>query len=288
MNIRSIATVLTATLLVSGCAAAAPSETAPAPEVTFQHIHKLEIDKSSGELLVASHNGLYRVIADANGDAITSGPIGGFDFDLMGFAIAGDTAYASGHPGPGTADAFGSPNLGLIASTDFGQSWVNISLSGVTDFHALTAAKDDSADGRVFGIDTSKQRIQRSMDGGKTWSDGAEIVARDILAVDQRLYATTEGGLAVSDDHGTSFAIDSEAPDLYIVTADEAGQLAGIDIHGSLWVLSADGVWTTSGTVTGMPQAIAFGTDRIYVADDRGIAFTKDKGTTWTVLALRR
>lgn len=287
MKIRSIATVLTATLLLAGCAAVAPSVTIPAPEVSFQHIHKLEIGQTDGELLVAAHNGLYRVTTTTDGDATVTGPIGGFDFDLMGFAIAGDTAYASGHPGPGTSGSFGSPNLGLIISTDLGKNWVNLSLTGVTDFHALTASKVGSTDGRVFGIDTSKQRIQRSMDGGKTWSGGAEIVARDILAVDQRLYATTADGLAVSDDHGSSFVIDSSAPILFIMASDKAGKLAGIDIQANLWVRDAANVWTAGGAVTGGPQAIAFAPHRVYVADDRGIAFTEDNGATWTVLTLR-
>jgi sugar lactone lactonase YvrE len=287
MKTRNIATVLTATLLLSGCAAAAPPGAIRTPEVTFQHIHKIEIGQNDAELLVAAHDGLYRVTAQADGEATVVGPVGGFDFDLMSFAIAGDTAYASGHPGPGTADSFGNPNLGLITSTDLGKNWVSLSLTGVTDFHALTAAEDDSTHGRVFGIDTSKQRIQRSMDGGETWSEGAEIVARDILAVTERLYATTPNGLAVSDDQGSSFVIDSDAPDLYLVAADGAGQLAGIDIHGNLWVRGAGDVWATGGTVTGGPQSIAAGTGRIYVADDRGIAFTSDKGATWTVLTMR-
>ncbi|MCC6270894.1 MAG: hypothetical protein IT190_06425 [Microbacteriaceae bacterium] len=287
MKIRNIATVLTATLLLSGCAAAAPPGVVPAPEVTFQHIHKIEIGQNDAELLVAAHDGLYRVTAHADGEATVAGPVGGYDFDFMSFAIAGDTAYASGHPGPGTAGSFGNPNLGLITSTDLGKHWVSLSLTGVTDFHALTAAKGGSALGQVFGIDTSKQRIQRSTDGGATWSEGAEIVARDILAVTERLYATTPDGLAVSDDQGSSFVIDPDAPDLYLMAADSKGQLVGIDIHGNLWVRGAGDVWATGGTVTGAPQSIAAGSDRIFVADDRGIAFTENNGATWTVLTMR-
>lgn len=279
--------ILTATLLLSGCTATSVPGAIPSPEVTFQHIHKLEAGQADGGLLVAAHDGLYRLGLGNDGEATVVGPIGGFDFDLMGFAIAGGTAYASGHPGPGTAGTFGNPNLGLIASTDLGANWINVSLTGVTDFHALAASADGRTDARVFGIDTSKQRIQRSLDGGQTWSDGAEIVARDILAVGQQLFATTADGLAISDDDGTSFVVDSSAPDLYLIAADQAGQLAGVDVNSNLWMRDTGGVWTPGSSVTGQPQALAVEGKRLYIADDRGVAFTEDNGATWTVLTLR-
>lgn len=283
-----LAALLTATLLLSGCTATAVPGAIPAPEVAFQHIHKLEVGQIEGELIVAAHDGLYRLTFGSDSEATVEGPIGGFDFDLMGFAIAGDSAYASGHPGPNTTGTFGTPHLGLIASTDLGESWTSVSLTGEVDFHALTA--ETGADGveRVFGLDTSKQQIQRSLDGGQTWSDGAELVARDILAAGPLLYATTPDGLAVSEDDATSFDVDLNAPALYLVAADRAGQLSGIDINGNAWMRDAEGVWTTGGTATGTAQALAVDGNRIYVADDRGIVFTDDKGETWTVLTLRK
>lgn len=280
--------VLAATLLLSGCSAANAPGLIPAPEVTFQHIHKLETRSADGGLLVAAHNGLYRLTLGAGAEATVSGPIGRFDFDFMGFAVAGDTVFASGHPGPNTAGTFGNPNLGLIASTNVGESWSNVSLSGVTDFHALTASAEGGTSARVFGIDTSTQRIQRSMDGGQTWSEGAEIVARDILAVGLTLYATTPDGLVVSHDDGTTFTVDSNAPGLYLLAADQTGQLAGIDTKGNLWMSKAGESWVPGGHATDKPEALAFGGKRVYVADDRGISYTEDQGVTWTTLKLRK
>lgn len=283
-----LSAILTATLLLSGCTATSAPEAISTPEVTFQHIHKLEAGQADGGLLVAAHDGLYRLSVGLEGNTTVVGPIGGFDFDLMGFAIAGETIYASGHPGPNTAETFGTPNLGLIASTDLAANWINVSLTGVTDFHALTASAEGGTSARVFGIDTSKQRIQRSMDGGQTWSEGAEIVARDILAVGRQLYATTPDGLAVSEDDGTTFSVDSGAPSLYLVAADQAGQLAGVDINGNLWMSDAGGAWREHGHATTTPEALAVDGKRIYIADDRGVAFTDDQGANWTVLTLRK
>ncbi|MEO7348274.1 MAG: hypothetical protein ABIW32_00160 [Terrimesophilobacter sp.] len=283
----ALSAVVTGTLLLSGCATGQAPGTEASSEVAFQHVHKLEAGQPDGSLLVAAHNGLYRVTLGSDGSATVSGPIGGVDFDLMGFTIAGGEFYASGHPGPKTAGTFGTPNLGLITSTDLGENWANVSLTGATDFHTLTAAAVGSRDTRVFGIDTSKQRIQRSLDGGKTWGEGAEIVARDILAVGEELYATTPDGLVVSTDNGTSFTVDSSAPALFLVTADQTGKLAGVDVDGKVWVRDLVGAWVAGGTLTAAPEAFATDGKRIFIADEKGISFSEDRGATWTVLTLR-
>lgn len=56
----------------------------------------------------------------------------------MGFTIAGPQHFlGSGHPD--LREKLPS-RLGLIASTDNGQSWQQLSLLGKADFHALHAA----------------------------------------------------------------------------------------------------------------------------------------------------
>ncbi len=284
-----VAAVVTATMLLSGCStpgvpAASPGATGP----MFEHIHELVADQSDGSLLVATHEGLYRLTIDASGSATTTGPLGGLDFDPMGFTIVDGTAYASGHPGPNTPDTFGSPNLGLITSTDVGETWTNVSLTGVTDFHGLAVTTSVGGLPLVFGYDASRQILERSLDGGATWSDGAELAARDILAVGRQLYATTADGLAVSSDDGVTFTVDASAPALYVLAADNDGTISGVDTTGTLWTRAAGQEWVRGHTVTGTPQAFAIEGTRIYVADDRGIALTDDAGATWTVLAVHK
>ncbi|MEQ1734900.1 MAG: hypothetical protein ABL886_00550 [Rhodoglobus sp.] len=280
-----IAAVVTATALLTGCTltSTAPPSAPTDTRVSFEHIHELVPDPSDGSLLVATHEGLYRLTIGSDGSATADGPIGGLDFDPMGFTLADGVAYASGHPGPTTPDTFGNPNLGLITSTDLGQSWTNVSLIGVTDFHGLTVGTR-SGDVRVFGYDGSRQRIVTSFDGGASWVDGAELAVRDILAVGDLLYATTAEGLAVSSDDGMTFTIDSGAPALYVVAADRTGTTAGVDTTGSLWIRPLGGEWVRGSTVAGAPQAFAVDGERLYVAADRGIAYTDDNGATWVVL----
>lgn len=250
----------------------------------FEHIHELVVDPTDDTLLVATHQGLYRLTIDTDRSAATEGPIGGLDFDPMGFTIADGTAYASGHPGPTTPDTFGTPNLGLITSTDTGATWTTVSLKGLTDFHGLAVIANGAGSHRVFGYDASSGRLERSADGGATWSEGAELAARDILAVGDLLYATTADGLAISSDYGLTFMVDPAAPALYVIAADQNGTIAGVDTAGTLWTRTAGQDWVRGGTVEGTPQAFAVDGDRIYVADDRGIATTDDMGATWTVL----
>lgn len=285
----SFTMALGAAVLLAGCSAQ-DSPAAPPADVdpTLEHIHELVADPVDGSLLVATHSGLFRLKIGTDGAATAVGPIGGLDFDPMGFTIVDGIAYASGHPGPTTPDTFGSPNLGLITSTDLGENWTNVSLMGETDFHGLTVATSPGASPRVFGYDGSKQRIVSSLDGGVSWNDGAQISARDILAVGDLLYATTADGLVVSADNGATFTVDTAAPALFVIAADHNGAIAGIDVAGIVWTRQSDDSWVSGGAVTGAPHAFAINGSRFYVADDRGIAYTDDAGVTWVVLKLKQ
>lgn len=279
--------------LVVGCSASqpAPQIVESASSLPFTHIHALTVDAVSGDLVAATHEGIYDISIASDGSATFTGPRADLVFDPMGYVEFGDTAYASGHPGPSSPSSFGSPNLGLIASTDGGMTWTNISLTGQTDFHALAVGPPLSAGAaaHVYGIDTSRPAIQRSADGGVTWADGAEIVARALLAdptTPGTVYATTEAGLAVSDDDAVSFTVDPAAPALFLIVSDaETQELVGVDTGGTLW-RNTEGNWVRGGTVTGVPESFTSSNGRAYVADDRGIAFTDDDGATWTVLVL--
>lgn len=285
--VSGVAAVVTGAMLLSGCTSTVSSPPPAASGPMFEHIHELVTDSADGSLLVATHEGLYRLTIGPDGTATAAGPIGGLDFDPMGFTIADGTAYASGHPGPTTPESFGSPNLGLITSADVGETWSNVSLTGETDFHGLTVMTGEGGLPRVFGYDGSAQRVQRSLDGGATWTAGATLAARDILAVGGELYATTPEGLAVSTDNGATFSVDPTAPELYVLAADSEATLAGVDTAGVIWTRTPGLEWVRGQTVTGTPQALTIDDSRIYVADDRGIAVTDDAGATWTVVRVQ-
>jgi len=279
------AAIVAGTMMLTGCSPATPAtDPTGAAATVFEHVHELVLDPSDGTLLVATHEGLYRLTIGIDGATSAVGPIAGLDFDPMGFTLADGIAYASGHPGPTTPPSFGSPNLGLITSADVGKTWTNVSLTGQTDFHGLTVMTGGDRPPRVFGYDASAGRVERSLDGGVTWSSGAVLGARDMLAVGDQLFATTPDGLATSDDDGATFAVDPDAPGLYVIAGDGSGTLAGVDTAGTIWTRIAGQDWVHGHTVEGTPQALAVEGARLYVADDRGIAYTEDAGATWVVL----
>lgn len=253
------------------------------------HIHELASDPGGGDagVLVASHMGIYRVVEGDRGTLV--GPLGDVDVDAMSMAVAHGRVHASGHPGPATPRPFVGPNLGLITSQDSGQNWTNVSLTGETDFHALTVGEG----GTLYGLDIANQLLMRSSDDGKTWTASPSPRAIDLLADPSRadfVYATTDRGLATSADAGQSFTVDRSAPPLRLIAADHAGasdQLVGIGDDGQIWRRrSFEATWEPGGRVTGRASALTWQSDtsRLVVADERGLVASTDVGRSWSVL----
>ena len=246
------------------------------------HVHGLGINSADGSLFVATHTGLFRVGKDSTkAERVTDRYQ-----DTMGFSIVGpDRFIGSGHPD--ARDRELPPLLGLIESTDAGQSWEPVSLLGEADFHVLRSAGE-----RVYGYDASHDRLLASADAGRSWQELDKPAPIVDLAPDprdvRRLVATTAGGLEqgmyASRDGGRNWARLSDAvgllawpaPDrLYLV--DEAGKM----------LVSSDGGRKLSprGDIGGQPAALlAVSKSELYVAlHDGTIKRSTDGGVTWTV-----
>lgn len=243
------------------------------------HVHDLGVNPADGRVQVATHDGLYVIDgerADKAGDAHS---------DLMGFAVVGpDTFIASGHrainePGPA--------NMGLIRTTDAGQSWSVVSLDGVSDFHALTAVGQGQ---RIYGLDSATGAVKRSGDGGRNWQEAAAIEARDLdadPAAPDRVVATTPNGLMVSTDAAESFRPATAQPPRPLVFVDhlpdakDAGSVAGLDGSGQLWRRDGNG-WRSGGPGIGPPQAFSAVSENSYLAVVGVEVFrTDDGGDSW-------
>ncbi|NRG43134.1 exo-alpha-sialidase [Rathayibacter sp. VKM Ac-2835] len=301
----SIAAAVATLLTLTACTATPtpPAPNAPASSATLEHVHGLGYDPVTGRTYAAAHSGVWTIPTDVlpdtypapapgAGPAEQNGPIAERVQDTMGFTVTAEGVfYASGHPDPADAAASAAgPNLGLIRSTDAAGTWEPVSLSGQTDFHDLATAELEDGTTRVYGYDASDGRIRRSDDSGTTWTPVATVALRD-LTVDpdrpDRVYATTQGGVQVSDDAASTFRPLDGAPTLYLVEATGGGALAGIDVDGTVWTGSADGAWEQHGVVTGTPEAFTLvGGETVWVlaADERGIVASDDYGVTWTVL----
>lgn len=248
-------------LLLAGCAADAPHTAGP-PVIT--HVHAVAAAPHGDDLLLATHEGIFTVGADG----ALAGPVGGHDFDAMGFTVAGGALFASGHPGPTTAPELGEGNLGIIRSDDGGETWEPVALTGVEDFHVLTVGPD----GTLRGIGSSGPELLTSTDEGVTWSRGEPLPAVDLAVTDAGVHAATESGLLRGDLAGSGFAPVVDAPLLYSVDAREDGALVGVDVEGTLWETADDGAWARVGATEGPVQALgAIGAERIVLVDARGV-----------------
>ncbi len=205
-------------LLALGAGTSARAETPLAEQLARTHIHGLAVDRQDpGRLLIATHHGLHALDIESG----LTVQVSDHRDDLMGFVAhpaEPDAFLASGHPARGG-------NLGVIASSDGGETWVKLSdgVNGPVDFHQMDISKADPA--VIWG---NYAGLQRSRDGGATWERVTDAPAGliDIAASAhdrERLYAATEAGLFVSEADAQDWqrAHPAQAPVSFVeVTAD--------------------------------------------------------------------
>lgn len=244
------------------------------------HVHGLGIDPADDALMVATHSGLFR-LAPEGGDAAR---VGGSYQDTMGFTVAGSNHYlGSGHPDLAGFEE-GQPGLlGLIESTDGGESWQPVSLAGEADFHGLAVAGETT-----YGWDSTSGRLMATSDR-RRWETRSTI---DLLAfvVDpsspSRLLGATPEGVTESTDGGRTWAA-IEGPDLVALSWDAEAGVWGVDGSGQAWQQSASG-WEAAGSLAGEPHAFLAAREGFYAAtaDEDGITtiFSSRDARQWDSL----
>jgi hypothetical protein len=246
--------VVAVALLAAGCSATERGDAdaehhsepaAVAGALPSQHVHAVTRNPADGHVLLATHDGLFRLAPGASPARV--GPV----IDLMGFTVAGPRHfYASGHPGPGTD----LPNpVGLIESTDGGQTWSVLSRQGRSDFHTLTA----SAAG-IVGYDGDQLA---STADGRTWQALTPPVPPHAVAATpdgSTLLVSSEQGLARSADRGRTWARVTTPSLMQLVTFADATHAVAVAPDGRI-AISADAgaTWRPAGSVGGAPHALA-------------------------------
>lgn len=240
------------------------------------HIHGLGVDPADGTLYAASHHGVFQIPIDGAPRRITDRRQ-----DTMGFTVVGPRHFlGSGHPDPRATDQ--PPHLGLIDSTDAGQTWQTLSLAGKADFHALEARH-----GLVYGYDSQTRQLMVSADQ-KTWDRRAQLPLADFAVHPtnpDELLATTRQGLARSTDGGRTFTPVQGAPILQLVDWPTGDTLYGIDPDGLVHVSGDGGAdWERRGQPPGQPGAMTtHRSTEVHVATDTGIHTSVDGGRTFTL-----
>lgn len=252
-----------------------PADTAVGDGTELEHVHGLGVDHREDTLYAGTHYGLFRLPADGQGTRVAERVQ-----DFMGFTVAGpDHFLASGHPGEGQD---GPSSLGLIESTDGGQTWQPLSLAGEADFHALEYRHD-----RVYGLNALTGEFMVSNDK-TTWETRTTLPMADFAVSPDDpdvIVATTEQGLVSSDDGGRNFALVRGAPLLLLVSWAEDGTLVGVGPEGTVYVRAGDGEsWQRRGVLEGAPEALAaVSQDEIYAAADAAVLVSTDGGREFAV-----
>ncbi len=252
------------------------STTADIP-TEIAHIHGLGRNPADNQLYVATHFGLFTIDDDG-----TAQRVGTNAQDDMGFTIvAADRFLASGHPDFGQ-DEDAHPLMGLIESSDGGQSWTTRSLEGEADFHALVGAHD-----QIYGSNSSTGDFMVSRDG-EEWERRSQVALLS-FAVDpsdpDRVVGSDEDGLLTSDDGGRTWQ-QAEGPAAAYLSWNGAVELWAAGLDGRVQV-SADGgtTWDERTALPGGAAAIVADSGNLYAATDTAqIVMSPDGAQTWTSL----
>ncbi len=242
------------------------------------HVHGLGVNPSDGALFAATHTGLFRIPERGPAKRIADRYQ-----DTMAFTVVGpDRFLASGHPDlrdPALRRQGRPPLLGLIESTDAGQSWSPISLLGEADFHTLALSG-----GTLVGYDSTGGRVMATTDR-RSWETRSLAQLGD-LAVDptnpERMVGLDEAGSVIgSVDGGRSWS-PAPGPALMLVRWDEAGRLWGAAADGTIHRRGPDGAWEQRAALGGEPEALLVEGPVVHVAvAGRGIVRSDDEGRTW-------
>jgi len=265
-------------LSLSGCIpASVPADPVPRQSASSglpgAHIHGLSVNGETGQVLLATHDGLYDM---SKKPAVKVGPAN----DLMGFTPGMDQGvfYASGHP---VQDSALPGPLGLIKTSDGGKTWEQLSRQRESDFHALATTKS--------GIVAFDGTLRTSPDG-KSWKTVVAGFMPAVLAgnpYSDTVLATTREGVQRSTDAGATWALDKSAPIIQFAAFASAKEAVGVAPDGTVYYSADAGTtWKRTGKITGEVQALAAtegadGNPWIWAATSAGLVVSTDGGATF-------
>jgi len=267
--------LLAATLLLAGCAADKEGISTPTDRAdrTVGHIDGLGVDPADGTLYVATHHGLFHV--DEAGDALR---VADRWQDTMAFTVVGPRRFlASGHPD--LRDDL-PPHLGLIQSTDAGETWRPLALQGEADFHILEQFGDS-----LYAYDATSGRLLVTRD--REWFE--EVATLPLVSItahsegSSSLLGTTNEGRLLEIDVSTGAASELRAPTLVLLDTTLEGDIVGIDPAGVVQVSEDSGqTWQRRGEIGGQPAAFSVTNEDWYAATTDQVFRSDDDGATWT------
>lgn len=281
------------TLALAGCGGSSSSGDELPPEPTVDaalEIGSLAVNPSNDVLLIGSTSGSYRLPAGGEGSeefkpslktaSKGEGPL----IDLVARYTGPNALIASGHSRGGTLPQ----NVGLVNSTDDGQTWNEVSGIGEIDYHDI-----EVGDGLVVALRTDDPNsVQVSKDGGKTFEGRAAPAAAAALDIalnpqNPKHWAVgTESGTFISTNEGSSWRQRDTTPKAKLAW-EGPGKLWSAGLDGKIRLSTDDGKsWNEVGGSAGAgPKDFiaADGTLYAYLTGGK-VRSSSDGGKTWSDL----
>lgn len=250
------------------------------------YVNALEIEPESGDFLLTTNRGFFRIGRDSGRvrpiqGRISSGGKRATVGTFLELAVEGPgRLIGSGHPDQeGALPAF----LGFIRSDDDGRTWRVVSRLGDADLHKIVLKH-----GRMYAFDAVLSALLVSRDRGETFTE--QFTPRGLIidfevdpADPEHVIASNADELFRSRDGGESWRPIDRRQGIRLVWP-AAGKLYRALKDGTVQ-RSADGggTWTSAGSVDGEPYKFkAAGPDELYLAlSDGTIMHTTDGARTW-------
>jgi photosystem II stability/assembly factor-like uncharacterized protein len=264
--------VLGAVLVTSACGDNSSTAVPDGEDTSVGHIHGLGVDPADRSLYVATHFGLFRI-----NEGGQSSRVADRYQDTMAFTVVGPSHFlGSGHPDL-REDL--PAHLGLIESTDAGETWTPLALQGEADFHILEPAGD-----AIFAFDAGSGRLLRTEDR-KTFDEVSQGPLISLAAVDEgaALIATNGEGQLVSIDPKSGETRELGGPTMVYLDTTPDGTLAGIDVNGLVRVSTDTGrTWREVGSIRGQPSAFTISDQGWYASTETTVYQSTDDGDSWS------
>jgi hypothetical protein len=270
-------------------------------EVTLRHAHGLGYSPDGRRIMIPNHFGIA-VYSDGRWSMAP-----GLAHDYMGFVVTRDFIFTSGHGAPGGGR--GGALLGLIRSTDGGQSWKTLAFGAEAEFHLVAAGYECNA--LYVYSPTANSRMPRAglyrmvRDGLEWRGVEARGLRGDVFKLtvhptqERTLAVATSEGLFLSRNGGDDFQTIIEGPQLrtaYFPIDGDALWFGTFDGKPRLFRLPLSGgardeiVLPPIGrdAVSTIAQNPVRRAEFAIVTFERVVFLTPDRGNTWTKIARAR
>jgi hypothetical protein len=250
-------------------------------------IGSIAVDPGDGTVMLGTGLGLFRLDKGAkdaervNGQLATPSGSGQVSSNLVVRYPGAGELLASGHPEGGSLPE----NLGLISSSDQGDTWKPVAELGKTDYHLLQAVGD-----HVVGVLADTKEVRVSDDGGSSFADRIPPDTPLDVVFDpkdpNRMVVATRQGTFTSQDEGRSWRQRDNVPTEQLAWGD---RLYRADPGGVIKVSGDGGMsWDDAGTVGATVNELAVDASGAVYASIAGgeVKRSTDGGATWTRLVV--